>query len=398
MKTPTLQQKIQWAIRWWAIGDALWLAVEKKTKAEITENFWDIREYIPVERNEFIAKDIQAGKKLLFNPQETGIISDDTIFTMAWMNSISAKNNIALQHLFDAHKILFDKYGDTFFGWMTKERFKKYTVWWDRNILYNKSWSNGMLMKQFPYAAYFSALKKEAEKKWINPDELGWSIDNTIWEITATTHDTKIAHLVSVLHNKTLMYLLDSTPENFDARRLLEHLYSIAPIWERMLWINENDPSYDLDADMRISPILEKLLTQQSSIDAGLPYTYDQIIDTYIVRLDEAKDPNINKKMKPWFHVASTFGLVYACFLQNQNFQWVVDAIQIWYDTDSQGAVIGNMIGALHWPFYDQKYIDWLKDKKDIQQSLKKFQYTLWKKVNTWDMWKLLKNYIKYGI
>lgn len=50
---------------------------------------------------------------------------------------------------------------------------------------------------------------------------------------------------------------------------------------------------------MRISPILEKLLTQQSSIDAGLPYTYDQIIDTYIVTLDEAKDPNINKKMKP---------------------------------------------------------------------------------------------------
>ncbi len=54
-----------------------------------------------------------------------------------------------------------------------------------------------------------------------------------------------------------------------------------------------------MDADMRISPIIEKLLIQKESIDTGTPYTYDQIIDTYIVTLNEAKDSNINKKMKP---------------------------------------------------------------------------------------------------
>jgi hypothetical protein len=51
---------------------------------------------------------------------------------------------------------------------------------------------------------------------------------------------------------------------------------------------------------MRISPILQKLITQQNRIDKGDPYSLDEILETYIVSLS---DPEENKKMKPGFHV-----------------------------------------------------------------------------------------------
>jgi ADP-ribosylglycohydrolase len=81
--------------------------------------------------------------------------------------------------------------------------------------------------------------------------------------------------------------------------------------------------------------------------------------------------------MRPWYHVASTFWIVYALFLQNQTFQSLIDAIRIWYDTDSQASIIGSMVGALKWPFYEQKYIEWLKDKDDLAVAVKNFQGAL---------------------
>jgi len=109
------------------------------------------------------------------------------------------------------------------------------------------------------------------------------------------------------------------------------------------------------DCAMRITPILKKLLTQQERIDAGNPYSLDEIIETYTIQLADTKN---NATLKPGFHVASTFGLVYACFLQHQDFEGLLNAIRIGYDTDSQAAIIGAMIGALRGPFYDPSYIE----------------------------------------
>jgi ADP-ribosylglycohydrolase len=81
--------------------------------------------------------------------------------------------------------------------------------------------------------------------------------------------------------------------------------------------------------------------------------------------------------MKAWFHVASTIWLVYACFMQNMNFQWVIDAISIWQDTDSQWSMVGAMVWALKWPFYEQKYIDGIAKKDTIADELNDFQHTL---------------------
>lgn len=154
------------------------------------------------------------------------------------------------------------------------------------------------MMKQFPYAAYFHAI----QKKYDYP-EAGFFIDNTMAEITKATHDTPIAKLTAIFHNKVLLTLLDIQPEDLDIGKILKHLHTISPYRENMVGIDETSSTYDPDSDMRITPILDKLLLQRSSIQAGKPYTLEQILETYLVTLDEKKAPGINKKMKPGFHV-----------------------------------------------------------------------------------------------
>ena len=377
----SFSDKIEWAVRGWAIGDALWLPLEIRNKEEIAMILtWDSSTYLPVKHHKLIMKDIDTIDA--FDGESRGIFSDDTIFSMAGMQSISEKWKIDLQHLFDTHKSLFDKYGPYWFGSRTRDKFKKYTMWDNIATLQNDSYTNWVLMKQFPYAAYLSAWIKQAWNKDVDfdiTDHILQTTDNTIASITASTHNTPIAKLTSLFHNKVLLYLLDTQPENLDMKTCLSNLLSIASHWESMVWITEETIKENPDSYMRITPILEKLLVQQDAINQGKPYSYQQIIDTYLVKLDETENPNINQTMKPWFHVASTFGLVYWCFLQDQNFNWLLNAIRIWYDTDSQWAIIGNMIWALHGPFYTQNYIDGLQHKKDIQETLNNFQQALQK-------------------
>lgn len=192
-------------------------------------------------------------------------------------------------------------------------------------------------------------------------------------KIISVTHDTPVAKITWMLHNKTLMYLLWTQPENLNMNQMLLNLLELSTHYENRL-IDVRDPLYKPDTHMCISPIIQKLITQQASIEAWNSYSLQQILDTYIIQLS---DPVENKKMKPWFHVASTFWLVYACFLQNQNFEGLLNSIRIWYDTDTQAAIIGNMIGALQWPFYDQKYVDWIQDKWIVQASLNQFTKAL---------------------
>ena len=356
--TISMKDKVIWGVWWGASGDALGLAVEKKTKDEILKVVGDIREYMPIKWNGFLDKEF--GKPWFpYKPEDTWVISDDSIFTMAGMNSISEKWWIEIQHLFDTHKKLFDQYWWHWFGGDTRKKFKAYT--WDIASLHNHSRGNGIMMKQFPYSVWFSRIDPQAGTQY--------DVDTEMEKIISVTHDTPVAKITWMLHNKTLIYLLLTDPEQLDTKRLLSNLLTFSHHYEDRL-IDENDPLYTPDTHMYISPFIKKLIAQQKSIEAWHPYSLQQILDTYIIQL---ADPIENKKMKPWFHVASTFGLVYACFLQNQNFEWLLNSIRIWYDTDTQAAIIGNMIWALKWPFYDQKYVDWIQDKWVIQNSLNSF-------------------------
>ncbi len=366
-----LDAKIEWGSMWVVIGDALGLPLENKKNKEIVEIFHE--EYLPISHHGQIVKYKEEKKgKIDYKLEDTWVISDDTILTLAWIHAINQKSQLDIANLFYWHKMMHNKYGGYWFSGTVDNKLRTYDGGADMSTLWAwlPSYGNWVFMKQFPYAAYFFALKHQSDLESVFSLQ---EYDDAIREITLVTHKSAIAQLVSILHNKTLIYLLWEQPTTLDMRWCLQKLLLLAPIYEEKI-ISPNIEEYNPDADMKITPILQKLLIQLDEIEVGRPYSYDKILDTYLVQY---ADPQRNKGMMPGYHVASTFGIVYALFLQNQTFQALLDAIRIWYDTDSQSSIVGSMIGALKGQFYEQYYVDWIKDIWDIQEAIKDFKVTL---------------------
>ena len=353
----TFKDRVEWAVRWVVIGDALWLPFEKRTMEDIKATFGEVKDYIAVWNNTFLEEERKNNKSLAVIHSDIGVISDDTIFTLAGMKAIVESWKIELDRLFRIHKNYIDSYWPHRFWWV-RERFATFTPDKPLSHLAYPSWWNWVMMKQFPYAAYLVAAKTPLDEQ-----------DTIVESITAVTHNAPVTKYVCLVHNRMLWTLLTSDPETFDMWKTLDELYRMALIYESRIPNNEQNAN----ANFLVTPILTKLQKQRISVQEWKPYTYQEILDTYLVVMTWPEAVG----MKAWFHVASTLWLVYACFMQNMNFQWVIDAISIWQDTDSQGSMVWAMVWALRWPFYEQKYIDWIKNKQTISQELDDFQNTI---------------------
>jgi len=68
-----------------------------------------------------------------------------------------------------------------------------------------------------------------------------------------------------------------------------------------------------------------------------------------------------------------TMWIVYSIFFRNPNFQWLLDAVNIWWDTDSFWAIIWNMIWAYNWKFYEEEFAKWVKIYEEIKNIWEKF-------------------------
>jgi len=179
------------------------------------------------------------------------------------------------------------------------------------------------MMKQLPYALYYSFKPHQGGER---------KMDHELASIAFCTHVTPVALLTAIIHNRMLLKLLNQdSDEKINFKQLFEELLSLAEYYEA-------SDIYDLedrtkDESVPISEILLKLLFQLDEIQKRRPYSLKKIIETYKAQGD-------NKGAKYGFHVASTFGFVYSIFLQNQNRQGLLDAINIGEDTDTQAAII----------------------------------------------------------
>jgi ADP-ribosylglycohydrolase len=106
--------------------------------------------------------------------------------------------------LFRIHKEYIDAYGPHRFGGV-RDRFATFTPDKPLSHLAYPSWGNGVMMKQFPYAAYFVAANKPLDEQ-----------DTIMESITAVTHNSPIAKYVSLVHNRMLVTLFTSQPDTFD--------------------------------------------------------------------------------------------------------------------------------------------------------------------------------------
>ncbi len=339
-KTDTLKinfaERIQAMFLAWAIWDSLGLPVEMYTASQIQEKYWEISDFLPTRENVFF-------KKHGFDKEWVGFVSDDTILTFAIIKSIIEKWNIDYKDIWEKHIIWYDnfQYG---FGKATRNAFEKLKKGFTYKESGSSSTGNGILMKQSPLSAYFIA-KNSTDKE----------IEDIITNICYMTHKHPLPLIASLVHNKMLMTLLMSN--KIKKIELLEKLIEYTEKLEKKFWYTDEN----LD---KISDIL-KQLTSMINIDTNKLEATDKIIlETFWRNPDNIKTSG---------YVYITFGMVYAVFLRDSNEIWFKKMINIWWDVDTYGAIIWNMIWAYKWKFYPDKFIKQLQDKESLLSDIDKF-------------------------
>lgn len=334
------KQKVESMLIWWAIWDALGIPVEMKTKEFIKEKYWKVDNFIESSKNVFFNKWWLATGK-------TWLVSDDTILTFAWIESFIEASKIDFDNLMDVSIKAYNNF-PYWFGWWTRNAFAKYEELekqnpnkqnykdlWDKNSAWN--W---VIMKQSPYAAYFTA--KNIKQN---------SIEDNIETLTKLTHWHGTAIVASLVHNNFLMELLKAD-ENLNLEELLKYLIDYSETIEEKFLEEDND---------KISDLLKNLQEDQKN---WWLKSYDEILKKYWWW---------EEKIYASWYVIITMWIVYSLFLNKQNFDSLLDSINIGWDTDTFWAIIWNMIWAYKAKFYSEYYENWVADIKSLKKETNKF-------------------------
>jgi len=337
-----LKHKIQSWLLGWAIGDALGAPVEMTTQEQIFEKHGRVEDYLPIKNNMFF-------KKHGFESDESWRVTDDTILTFALIKSYNELGRLDLDDIFKKHQEEYEKfpYG---FGSATKYGMKNIQEWVPLEKSGKKDAAgNGVVMKQFPFAII-------AASKNIPDEEM---LDMIITHAKAT-HDSDTAVISSLVHHKFLKALLEIEPGKLDKKELLQRLIDFIKPYEK---------KYPQD-EWKVSSILIKLYDLIDEKTNKISLSDEEIIEQFgRWKLDENNPRDIFKSG----YVIFTLWIVYAIFLRDENFDVILNAVNIWWDVDSYGAIAGNMVGAYKGMEYEKKYIDGLQKKEGIISDINAF-------------------------
>lgn len=330
-------------IRWWlltgALGDTLGVPTEMRKQSFITKKFSIVKDFLPTKHNLFF-------QKAWFKGDDIWYYSDDTVLTFAIAKSLTEIGGVDIHDIFKKQIEWYHgfPYG---FGNKTKEAFEKIEQWISLEEITNpdSGW-NGMMMKQFPLAAYFDI-------KWSDLE----SEEKAILDITKVSHGYPAALVAAVVHHHFLKKLLHADTQEINKQQILQELISIAQKQER---------KFEKREGKKISEVLRHIA---SYIDTKNEFPLsDQEIYEQFGRKDNMK--------QAWF-ITTTLWIVYCLFLRNTDMQWVRDAVNFGWDTDTYASIIGNMAGALHGEIYDEKLLDQIQNVEILKKQVNAFIYSL---------------------
>ena len=347
-----MNNKISSMILYWALWDALGIPVEMRTREEIQSIMWEwntLRDFRPAKENYFFSK-----HKASLCDDEIWLVSDDTILTIATIRSLVEKWSIELDDIMEKHMNAYDSFPFWFWGG-TRNAIAYFrensTIKWflDTEIIDPKKkvgmW-NGVIMKQSPLAAYNAT-------------------DEEVVLYTKMTHNHPTSIVASLVHNFFLKKLLKNSSGGIDVKESLEKLIEVATrysdeyIWEREL--------------PRVENIYKKIMTFLND-DGMLDISEEEILDSFWWW---------NEKIFASWNVITTLWITYCVFLRKLSFESLIDAINIWWDTDTYGAIVWNMLWALSGKRPDDSYLSKLRDKKEIEESINSFTSLIENQRNT---------------
>ncbi len=337
-----MEWKIRWALLIWALGDALGVPTEMRKQEYIKENFWRVEDFLPTKESFLLGRQ-------WFNKEWIWLYSDDTVLTFAIVKSLTEVGWIDMQDIRKKQIEWYNSY-PYWFGGSSKTAFEKIEQWIPLEEITNPNggW-NGMMMKQFPLAAYFAVnnLDQEDEEK-------------IILDITKVSHWHPAALVSAIVHHELLKKLLKSwlpsgrsDSKNIDKKTILKDTIIVA---------QDQEMKFENREWKKISGVLSEI--------------YGYIDNEWNIKLS---DKEILDKfwwtwhMKNSGFITTTLWIVYCLFFRDMWIQSLRDAVNFWWDTDTYASIIWNMIWALNGEIYDKKSLDKVQDVEELKKQVNDF-------------------------
>lgn len=297
-----------------AIGDALGMPAETYSADEINRRFGFIDRYIkPADDHKWFAG------------REAGTWTDDTQLSLVVAESLIAKGDIDMDDLAARHVAALN---ETDLGWgpSTREavRWLEAGVHWSESAKRvhrpkaSKGLGNGVVMKLGPLAVFICL-------KYNQPNNTN-TYYSELRDFTYMTHHSLMASTASMMHTVNFMNCLLDSPSSFDRERFIRNTKGLAV-----------SPPNDLVNNFQKLRVYDDV--REIIVDFGGGTSY----------------------------VANSLPFSYAFFLRHPtNIQSLYEVVSAGGDTDSNGSIVGSLLGALNGAsIFPQHLVDglWQKDR-----------------------------------
>lgn len=349
MDKEVLRDKIRGMFLGIAIGDALGMPVETFTAEEIATKYGRITTYIRPDGHKW------------FDGCEAGRWTDDTQFSLAVAESLIRCGGLDMEDMARAHLASYREC-DLGFGKSTRramERLARGVPWSEcgkpESLL--DGTGNGVVMKIAPLAAYYlasaSSCARGAER-----DALNERITSGIIDFTALTHDTNIAKAAAFIHWYLLCICLES----------------------RLMKTGQEFLEGGLHNTLSLLPGLcaEGLLNWDNEVQK-LTARLAWAIDSHNTNRHDDDDPDSHDVWKDFgagsSYLAHSLPFSYAFFAGDlRSIESLYHVVNAGGDTDSNGSIVGAMLGALNGTkIFPQHLVDGLWRKEEILNVADRF-------------------------
>ncbi len=328
----SLRQRIVGMFLGIGIGDALGMAVETFSAADIKARWGRVTEYMDMPTDHKWHHDKKAGET-----------TDDTQLTLAVARAfVNSDGNFEMDEIARQHVV--ELYRDhSTWGGSTREAVKRLNagVHWSRAGKTDDPKSgkgNGVVMKLAPLAAYRLAKDIGLDTSSVE-DSLSDRFDDKLRAFTFMTHWTGTALAASRVHVKALMEVLKAG-DSRTGKFLIRFCPSVA-------------------AGCGVS---------DGPVDDRGQDVFDAVMACRDAQIRPLSDEAILEMFPNTFLVHQTLGLAYACFLRkSDSIEAMYDAVNMGGDADSTGSIVGSMLGAMHGPdIFPKHLVDGLLNRDEI--------------------------------
>lgn len=308
------------------IGDCLGMPVETWNAEKIAEKYGRVTDY-----------QVPDGHKW-FNGHLAGTYTDDTQLTLAVAEAL-IENPLCMDSQTKHH---INAFKETTAGWgnTTRDSVRRLANGANWNVSGNDAGvGNGVAMKIAPMGAYLLSVHEST-----NADKtaMAEAID-FVTKINLMTHRSSVSASASLAHAFGIYYCLSVKPADFDIDKFKNMILKSSKIGRQMFVETLND-----DITSRFESLFENQYDAQKLIEefgGGSCYCYNSVPFTY------------------------------GFFLQNpHSVESLYDVINAGGDTDSNGSMLGALLGALHGTsIFPQHLIDGLVEREKVLEVAQRF-------------------------